>query len=232
MRLAVLSLVGLTACAQLFGLEQPNLLAPADGATDGTGDGRDAIDFGCWSDDFNDNMLDMARWTQYAEHNNRVFERNQQLELELDNSPGSAYCGIETVKTLSATDTGAQVEVVQPSGSGATESALMLAFSGANQLILSKDDSSLRTIVKTGGANDTMTIVWDPAIRFLRIERSGDKVTFSTSADGMTWSALRTAAATFASQNLTASVYAGHYQAAAAAIVVFDNFKVLSATCM
>jgi len=227
-----LCLLASTGCASIFGLDSPTARDDA-GDAGGSKDGGDAPAAPvCGSDNFDDNVLNASLWVQFVEGMDTVTETNQRLEMMLDNNPGSAYCGIDAKKPLDADETGVQVEVVQWSEDTTSETALVLFVNGGNQLIFTKDESTLRTIVKTNGANMSHMQPFDPATRFLRIERdANNKVTFSTSTDGSSWLRSWETNASFANQNLKPELYAGHYQQAPAATIIFDNFAILSPRC-
>ena len=227
MRFAVLCVVGLAGCAQIFGLDPPTTVdaASSDSST------SDAS-FGCRGDNFDDNVLDKNFWVPFVEGMETVTEIEQHLQIDLDDTTGSAYSGLDTRVPLKATDTGVQVEVVQASENNTSETALMMYRTGGDQLILSKDNGVVRATVKAGGANMSVQAAWDPqAHRFFRIKRENNNVTFWTSRDGTTWSNLWTSTASFAQESLTASIHAGHYMTARAATVIFDNFLILDGSC-
>jgi hypothetical protein len=229
MRFAVLCVVGLAGCTQIFGLDSPMKMIDAAGNSDGSG--ADA-GHSCRGDTFDDNILDDNFWVTFVEGMENVVEMKQQLHVTLDDATGSAYSGLDTRLALRASDIGVQVEVVQATENNATETALAMYRTGGDQLILSKDNGVVRATVKTGGVNSSQQLMWDPDVhKFFRIERSNGAVQFWTSANGTTWTSLWTTTASFAQESLTATIYAGHYMTARAHTVVFDNFKILDGTC-
>ncbi|HEX5057725.1 MAG TPA: hypothetical protein VFV99_00135 [Kofleriaceae bacterium] len=231
MRRAGLLLLALTGCANIFGLDSPQMRDDGGAGSDTGSDGPPVSD--CHSDNFDDNALNPGLWAKFVEKMETVTETNQQLAITLDNTTGSAYSGIDGVLPLAADETGVQVEVVQWSGNDQSETALVLVLNGPNQLIIGKDGNSLRQTVKTGGADMTHMSPFDASIRFLRIERrlSDTKVTFLSSTDGTAWNLLFMTNASFADQALKPQLYAGHYQQVPATTVIFDNFVVLSPRC-
>ena len=230
MRVAWICVVGLTGCAQIFGLDSPSSSPARDGSIDGAR--LDAANADCARESF-DSGLDNMLWEPFTEGMETLQVSNGRLEITLDSAPGSAYSGIDTRQPLAASVTGVQVEIVQPSTSGPTETALVMFASQANQLVLAKDSDMVHAIVKVGGTNQELsTKPWDATFRFFRIERASDnKVTFSISSDGSMWSALATATVAFANQNVKGELYAGHYMQAQPSTVAFDNFVFLTATC-
>jgi hypothetical protein len=231
MRAATLCFLVAASCAQILGLDSPTALQTGDAA----GSGKDSPTVTrCRGDSFDDNLIDVAQWDVFAEVATQLVETGKHLELQLDDSSGSAYGGIDAKTALADDDTGVQLEIVQPSGSDATEVALVLQLSAANQLVFGKDNLNLSAKVRSTSGNSSHDAVWmSGPHRFLRIERSraDSTVTFSTSADGATWSVLWSTMVPFASQRLTPEIYAGHYMQVPAQTVIVDNFSVLTANC-
>jgi hypothetical protein len=234
MRVAGICFLVSSGCAQLLGLETPALSGPGVDAGDANGSGDGPL-VQCRGDNFDDDSIDVSRWFVFEEATTQVAEKDGRLQLLLDDTAGSAYCGVDAVEPLAADETGVQLQIIQPNPSGATELALVLRVTNANQLILAKDDRFLTATVKTNGANvmQTVSFVADTH-KFLRIERSlvDTAITFSTSRDGMTWTVLWTHDASFARQDLTPEIYAGHYMQATTAVAEVDNFVVLAPGCV
>src|SRR5687767_4336554 len=124
MRVAGLCVLVSTGCAQLLGLDTPALSGAGSdaGHADAGADAPDDAPKGrCAGDNFDDNSLDVSRWFVFQEATTSVTERDQQLELFIDNSPADAYCGVDAVSAIAATDTGVQLEIIEPSPNTATE---------------------------------------------------------------------------------------------------------------
>lgn len=231
MRLGPVCLVGLTGCAQIFGLAQPVTDDAVIGSDSHPQDGPPTV---CRGDNFDDNALDMSLWVPFTEAQTQLDERNNRLEVTLDNSNGSAYAGVDTRTVLATGEVGVQVEVVQATANNASETSIALFVNSANQLILTKDGLLLRAIVRTAGSNDPHEIPYVESMhRFFRIELTASNgVEFTTSSDGVTWTLMRDTSASFASQSMKAQVYAGHYQQVPPATAAFDNFVILNASCL
>jgi hypothetical protein len=231
MRAASLCLLALGGCAQILGLDSPKAAQLSDGGGSDTGGGSDGA-LTCRGDNFDDNAIDPQKWASFTEGAARVTEQNQRLEIDIDGSPGSVYSGVDGVVALAATDTGVQLEVPQPSPDDTSEIALVLFVTMADELVIGKDNGSLQMIVRSGGVKSSKATAWDPnADRWFRIERSNTNVTFSTSPDGIAWTAVWDTTASFATQSLRPEIYAGHYQQVAPAIVAVDNFEILPGNC-
>ncbi|HTL35114.1 MAG TPA: hypothetical protein VL326_18425 [Kofleriaceae bacterium] len=235
MRIAWIFLLVSTGCAQVLGLDSPGLTRTVDGGGGGDAAGPgDGVAARCKGDNFDDELLDPSEWSPFTEAMTQVVEKSMQLELYIDNTNGSAYCGLDAQTRLATTDTGVQLQIIQPSPDNASEVALVLRQGNANQLIFGKAGSDLQAIVKTNGADNSKSEPWSvDQHRFLRIERDfGNAVTFSTSADGSVWAPMWSTTASFASQDLQPQIYAGHYMQVPSATVAVDNFVVLAPGCV
>jgi hypothetical protein len=234
MRVAGICFLVSSGCAQLLGLDAPALSGGGVDAGDANGSG-DGPQVQCTGDNFDDDSIDVSKWFVFEEATTQVAEKDGRLHLLIDDTAGAAYCGVDAVEPLAADETGVQLEIIQPNPSGATELALVLRVTNANQLIFAKDDRFLTATVKTNGANVTQTVNFiADTHKFLRIERSlvDTTIMFSTSRDGMMWTTTWSQDAPFARQNLTPEIYAGHYMQATTAVVEVDNFFVLAPDCV
>jgi len=240
MRVAGICLLVSSGCAQVLGLDTPALsgagkdAGSSGDATDGAGPDDGALTR-CKGDNFDDDSIDVSKWFAFQEATTNVVEKGQTLELYIDNTSGSAYCGVDAVNPLLDGETGVQLEIVEPSPNSATELALVLRVTAANQLIFGKDDKYLTATVRTSATNVSHTIDWSTTQhRFLRIERGSgfdNTITFSTSANGAMWTQVWQQQASFAHQSLTPEIYAGHYMQVTVATARVDNFAILDGDC-
>lgn len=184
------------------------------------------------SDNFNDNSLDPARWTQLdANSPVQVREQNQRLEIALAPST-AAYNGVMAVPSVDFRDKTVQVEVLQTvSFAGWAEQAFMLKRDDNNAFYF--DVGGQGTFVcdaKTNGVLDR-TKVWYDAVqyRFWRLRHNGaaNTMNFEVSPNGQTWTTLKTVAVGFPLDSMKVWVYAGAWGTgnSAPGTAVYDNLR-------
>ena len=194
--------------------------------------------FTLFSDNFDDNSLDPARWaimTPGAQ--TLVFERNQRLELIPPNAAAvTDYNGIASVATIDMTNARATVELPQHAPGYGHESHFQLVDPDTGHYVrfdvggygLSLQDSA------TGYGGRTVIASYTVAqYRYwrLRHDPATDRLLWESSADNSSWAALRSIARTFAITNMQVRLVAGHSAGVDSppGTTVFDNLRVESA---
>jgi hypothetical protein len=211
MRLARVCLLGVTACTQTFGLDDPVLA--------------------CAGDNFDDNALDMGRWGLYAT-DHPVRERNKRLEIEIPLSV-VGFGGVAARDPLEASDS-VQVELAQPSEGLYTLAAFGLVVDDENGAYMSKTEDSLRLAVLVANrVEEFMTPFQGTLHRFWRVHHEANQVIFSTSGDARSWTVNLTVDASWGDTRPTIVVYAGRTASAllGASPVAFDNFEIVTPSC-
>ena len=194
--------------------------------------------FTLFSDNFDDNSLDPAKWaimTPGAQ--TLVFERNQRLELIPPNAAAvTDYNGITSVPLIDMTNAQATVELPQYAPGYGHESHFQLVDPDAGHYVrfdvggygLSLQDSV------TGYAGRTVIASYTVAqYRYwrLRHDPATDRLLWESSADNSSWTTLRSIARTFAITSMQVRLLAGHSAGVDSppGTTVFDNLKVASA---
>ena len=166
-------------------------------------------------DDFNDNSLNTSKWTVLTPSSPAVVsEQGQQLRITLPANTAT-YNGIGSNATFDIRGGTVQVEQVQAvSQAGWVEDHLIIENDANNYFMLHTGAGStvLRSMVN--GVNDQLIIPYDPIAHHywrLRHQLASNSVTFETSADGITWTTRKTAAAGFALTAVKFKLIAGAY---------------------
>ena len=192
--------------------------------------------FTLFSDDFNDNVMDTAKWYVTDPLSaSLVAERNQRLELTPATSASvTAYNGYASAPFIDMTNAQVTVEVPQYAPSFGHETYFQLANNTGNTLLFvagggglilqdSATGSAGRTVITS--YNTTQHRFW----RF-RHDQATDRILWETSSDGAVWITLRSVARPFAITSMAVQLFSGKYPgvAAPAETAVFDNLKVES----
>ena len=190
-------------------------------------------------DDFNDNSLNTSKWSVITPSSPVVVsEQGQQLRITL---PGSTlgYNGIVSNATFDIRNGTVQVEKIQPvSQAGWVEDHLIIEKDANNYYLLHTGSGStvLRSMVN--GVNDQLIIPYDPVAHHywrLRHQLASNSVFFETSADGITWTTLKTAAAGFALTAVKFKLNAGAWGTGNAnpGAAIYNDFQfIASATAL
>jgi len=201
---------------------------------------------GLLTDDFNDNLLDTAKWNPnslfsgYIDLNIPISETGQRLEIGplLSNVPDSHYRGIRSVNTYNFSGAYCYVELVQPPSSTTKADAMFTVGNDVNNYYrLYVSEGILYGLRKAGGVKTTLfSISYDPVNhRFLRIRHDTmtGNVTLDTAAGSGaapgSW-VQRYSEAWNSSISLNATIFelkGGTWQpeANAGGKVIFDNFR-------
>jgi hypothetical protein len=181
-------------------------------------------------DNFNDNLLDPRMWTPlYTDSPVTVAEQNQRIELTL--SPNTAgYNGIVSASPFDFRDRILQVEVPQTaSQAGWVETYFQLYLDDNNYYTISSSNNMFACDVWVNGVRDRAGFSWNgnPFWRF-RHNADANTVSFETSANGTTWTTLKTVAAPFALNSMRARLISGAWGTgnAAPGTAIFDNFRI------
>jgi subtilisin family serine protease len=183
-----------------------------------------------YGDNFDDNLLDARMWKPlYTDSPVTVAEQNQQLELAL--MPNTAgYNGLITAAAFDFRDKVMQVEVPQTaSQAGWVETFFQLYLDDSNYFTISTSNNSVACDVWVNGVRDRSGSNWDGS-RYWRYRHNVDAntVSFETSANGTTWTTLKTVNAPFALGSMKARLISGAWGTgnATPGTAVFDNFRI------
>jgi len=135
---------------------------------------------GLLADDFNDNLLDTAKWNPnslfsgFIDLSIPISETGQRLEIGplLTNTPDSHYRGIRSVNTYNFSGAYSYVELVQAAPSTTKADAMFTVGNDVNNYYrLYVSEGVLYGLRKAGGVKTTLfTLTYDPVNhRFLRI---------------------------------------------------------------
>ncbi|HEY1402782.1 MAG TPA: S8 family peptidase, partial [Pyrinomonadaceae bacterium] len=181
-------------------------------------------------DNFNDNLLDPRIWTPlYPESPVTVTEQNQRIELAI--TPNAAgYNGIVSASAFDLRDRIVQVEVPQTaSQAGWVETFFQLYLDEGNYFTISSSNNAVACDVWINGVRDRSGSTWN-GNSFWRYRHNIDAntVSFETSANGSTWTTLKTVAAPFALNALKARIISGAWGTgnSAPGTAIFDNFRI------
>jgi hypothetical protein len=182
------------------------------------------------ADNFNDNLLDSRMWTPlYTDSNVTVAEQNQRIELAI--TPNAAgYNGIVSASPFDFRDRTVQVEVPQTaSQAGWVETYFQLYLDEGNYLTISSSNNAVACDVWINGVRDRSGSTWNGnSFWRYRHDIDANTVSFETSANGSTWTTLKTVAAPFALNALKARIISGAWGTgnSAPGTAIFDNFRI------
>jgi hypothetical protein len=183
-----------------------------------------------FSDDFNDNSLNAAKWTQWT--NGDVSETSQTLQIA-SNTSASVYKGMQSVIYSTLVSSYAHVEVPHAvTGLTSTNTLFQLAVDTQHTLTLYSNGTSLAAEYQINGTYTTpATTPYDPvAHRWWRIRESGGTIYYEYSSNANGWSVLASVAAPFAVTNMMVLMFVGSESVNTSTdTAVYDNFNVLPA---
>lgn len=193
-------------------------------------------DINLFSDSFNDNSLDTAKWNNWGTYDTGIAETLNRLQLTTKQTDG-AYLGIKSDNTYNLTGAYAQVEVVN-AGNQSLESyeayPLVLSTSDeANQIYFAIIAGTLYAYKTVSGTPTSLATATYSATnhRFLRIRENAGTTYWETSADGEVWSILYSVANPITITALNVMINCGTWQTEASTTTLkIDNLKVLEYT--
>ncbi|HYP52444.1 MAG TPA: hypothetical protein VEQ42_02830, partial [Pyrinomonadaceae bacterium] len=188
------------------------------------------------SDDFNDNLLDAARWTPAGpvDGPTSVREQNQRLEVAL--TPNAAgYNGVSSAAAFNFWNKSLQVEVPQvASTAGWVETAFELKLDNNNSYLIDVGaQGSFVFDALTNGVRDRTVITYNAAQhRFWRFRHNAAAHTmnFEVSGDGRAWTTIKTVKVNFSLEAVRAWAFAGAWGTgnASPGAAYFDNLRLES----
>ncbi len=188
------------------------------------------------SDNFNDNSLDGARWIVL---NTGAYvtarEQNQRFELALPASTAS-YNGLFSVPQTNFWNKTLSVEIPQATSAGGlgmeTQFRIMRNDSNYFHVVIRGNNTFVCDAVANGVLNRSEFAYNATQHRFWRIRHNAasQTVNFESSADGGTWTTLKTASVNFPLDRMQIFLTAGSADAsyATASSAVYDNLKLES----
>ncbi|HYV00475.1 MAG TPA: RHS repeat-associated core domain-containing protein [Pyrinomonadaceae bacterium] len=211
-----------------YGYRNGQLLITADITT-----GPPAPSF---SDDFNDNLLDTAKWSVVDPNSPAVVsETGQRLQITLPaNTAG--YNGISSNSTYDLTGKSVQVEVAQTvSQAGWCENFIQLVRDANNYFLIDVGAGSLVFRSMVGGANNQTVIGYDAsAFPYWRIrhDQAANTINFETSTNGTAWTSRKTVTPGFSLTALRFYLYAGAWGTGngSPGAAKYDNFQLVGNT--
>jgi subtilisin family serine protease/regulation of enolase protein 1 (concanavalin A-like superfamily) len=179
------------------------------------------------SDDFNDNVRDVAKWNVLATSGSNIAEQNGRLEV----TPTAAmpnYDGYISNTAVDLSDSRISVEAVAVPTTNGFATFYALRDQSGNYLLLGRSSDGFLLMQRSAGGvltqetapyNATQQRFW----RF-RHNRADDKVNWETSPDGVTWTTHSSMSVPFPITNLQVALAGQKSTAAAPAqTVIFDN---------
>jgi hypothetical protein len=186
-----------------------------------------------FSDDFNDNLLDTAKWSVIAPSSPAVVsETGQRLQITLPANT-AAYNGISSKSTYDLTGKIVQVEVAQTvSQAGWCENFIQVMLDANNYYLIDVGAGSLVFRSMVGGVNNQTVIAYDPsAFPYWRIrhDQATNTIYFETSSNGTAWTTRKTVTPGFSLTALRFYLYAGAWGTGngSPGAAKYDNFKLL-----
>ena len=184
-----------------------------------------------FSDNFNDNWLDPAKWSVIDSNSSAVVsETGQRLQITL--APNTAgYNGVVSNSTFDLTGRMVQVEVAQPvSQAGWCENFIQVVSDAKNYYLIDVGGGSLVFRSMVNGVNDQLVIAYDPAaFPYWRIRHNekANTVSFETSSDGINWTTRKVVAAGFSLEKVSFYLYAGAWGTGNSnpGAAKYDNFQ-------
>lgn len=199
-------------------------------------DGLVVIKIEEFKENFNDNSIDGAVWTNWG--GSKVVEQNQRLELNSANSGANGYFGMDAIVFYSLISSYASSELVNAGNQSITSWGvwpIQLRLDGSNNLNWSVQNGTIYATKQVGGVNtDLFTDTYNATdYRFLRIRESGGTVYWESSSDGSNWTIRGSSANPFSLYNLQFQVFVGTWQNEASTTVAYVdniNYAVLTNT--
>ncbi len=212
-----------------YGYRDGQLLITADVTT--------GIPAPTFSDDFNDNSLDTAKWSVVDPNSPAIVsETGQRLQITLQPNT-AAYNGVYSNSTFDITNKTVQVEAAQPiSQAGWCENFMEVVLDGNNYFLIDSGAGSMVFRSMVGGVNDqTVLQIFDPAIEHywrIRHDPTANTINFETSADNSSWTTRKTAAVGFSLASLRFYLYAGAWGTGngSPGAAKYDNFQLVGNT--
>jgi RHS repeat-associated protein len=189
-----------------------------------------------FSDDFNDNSLDPAKWSVVAPNSPAVVsETGQRLQITLPANT-AAYNGISSNSTFDLTGKSVQVEVAQTvSQAGWCENFIQVVLDANNYYLIDVGAGSLVFRSMVGGVNNQTVISYDPsAFPYWRIrhDQAANTINLETSSNGTTWTTRKTVTPGFSLTALRFYLYAGAWGTGngSPGAAKYDNFQLVGTT--
>jgi RHS repeat-associated protein len=187
-----------------------------------------------FADDFNDNSLDLSKWTVTSPGGTpAVTEEAQQLRMSL--APNTAgYNGVYSSSTYNLTGNTVQVEVVQAvSQAGWCENMMELELNANNYFLIDVGAGNLLMRSRVNGVNDQTIIAYDSVNHRhwrIRHDSAANTINFETSADSIVWITRKTVTPVFSLASLRIYLIAGAYGTgnSVPGSARYDNLKLLS----
>lgn len=179
------------------------------------------------SDNFNDSIIDTAKWDTYG---TGVAEVNQRVEIRPRPNLANSYEGYQSHITYDLTDSSVQLEVVQtlravPGGFVFLEAGP----NGNNRLLFQAGEGKLRCLQAVAATFTTLlSIPYDPLLhRWWRLRDYQGKIYWETSPDGVQWTIQFSKDRPIALVNVEIGFGTGLNQAVPSpGLAIFDSFNV------
>ena len=177
------------------------------------------------SDNFNDNSFNTSLWVTDVS-GTTVTEQNNRLELTHPSSPSGAFADVLSVASYTLVDSSAVIEIVDvPTGSIASSAFGVVTAGFANSVTFDINNGTLAA--KDDDNSDVSTSFSLTNHRFLRIRIVGTAVYWDTSADGATWSNLKTVASlSYSLDTVQAYIGTNASSGSSPGSFIVDNFNI------
>ena len=186
-----------------------------------------------FTDNFNDNSLDAARWLIWDPTSTvTVREQNQRLEMAL--RPNTiAYNGVSSAAKFDFRGKRFEVSVPETtSHAGFAETYITLERDSSNYYLIDAGAGSIVFDAYTAGVRDRTVLTYNSTThRFwrLRHDTAANAIHFETGSDGLIWTKRKTVAVTFPLTAMTINLFAGAWGSgnSAPGTAVFDNVRLV-----
>lgn len=194
------------------------------------------------SDDFNDNSLDTAKWTNASSGTATVAETGQQIVMTPAASvAGANYAVLDSAKPYNLLGSNCYVQLVSAMNLGANKDSSFFVYIDANNAVgfilqFSATVMTLKTMQKVAGVTTLAVTIfsaatYDATHRWLRIREASGTTYWDTSADGVSWSNRHNIANPIALGAVQVEMDAGTVASVASpGTMVWDNLNVAPAS--
>jgi PKD repeat protein len=189
-----------------------------------------------FGDDFNDNTIDVTKWTVVSPSSTAVVsEQGQRLQIALPPHE-AAYNGISSNAAYDLRGKTVQLELAQAvSQAGWVENYLQVILDSQNYYLINVGAGSLLFRSMVNGANDQTSIGFDPAAaRYWRIrhDATANTINFETSPNAVTWTTQKTVTPGFSLAAVKFNLMSGAWGTGnnTPGTAKYDNFQLTGVT--
>lgn len=180
-----------------------------------------------FTDNFDDNSIDAAKWTQYGSGTKSETSQQMQISTVL----AGDYSGVQSLNAYDLTGTSAFVELANAGNQSITslEVYLLVTIDSSNYVAWLVAGNTLYAYKKVAGsATQVFSVAYSSTThKWLRIRESGGVTYWDTSTDGSSWTSRYSETNPISVSAVYADLQVGTWQAeGSTTTVIFDNFNV------